>query len=85
MSFAAEEEKRQLLVQKNWVRAAHQGLVTRIISQVEKAITSADACRLKQLRQSLSDKSSVLSKYDDELIGLVEEEELEAEVLSRQT
>ena len=74
------EEKRRLLARKKRVRAAHRGSVTGIISQVEEAIASADACRLKQLRQSLSDKSSVLSKLDDELIELVEEEELEAEV-----
>ena len=62
------------------MRAAHRGSVTRIISQVEEAIASADVCRLKQLRRSLSDKLSVLSKLDDELIKLVKEEELEAEV-----
>jgi len=73
----AEEEKRRLLARKKRVRAAHRGSVTRIIGQVEEAIASADTCRLKQLRQSLSDKSSVLSKLDDELIELVEEEELE--------
>ena len=80
MSFMAEEEKRRLLARKKRVRAAHHGSVTRIISQVEEAIASTDACRLKQLIQSLSDKSSILSKLDDELIELVEEEELETEV-----
>jgi len=76
----AEEEKRRLLARKKRVRDTHRDSVSKIISLVEEAIASADACRLKQLRQSLSDKSSVLSKLDNELIELVEEEELEAKV-----
>ena len=65
---------------KKRVRGAHRASVTRLISQLEEAMESDDARRLKQLKQSLTDKTSVLAKLDDELIGLVEEEQLEAEV-----
>ena len=36
--------------------------------------------RLKQLKQSLTNKLTVLATLDDELIGLVEDDDLEAEV-----
>ena len=65
---------------KKRVRGDHHASVTRLISQLEEAMESDDARRLKQLKQSLTDKTSVLVKLDDELIGLVEEEQLEAEV-----
>ena len=74
------EEEGDSLARKKRVRAAHRGSVTRIIGQVEEALESADARRLKQLRQSLTDKSAILSKLDDELIEIVEEEQLESEV-----
>ena len=60
---------------KRRVRAAHRGSVTRLTGQLEEALQSADVSRLKQLRQSLTDKSSVLSRLDDELIELVVEEQ----------
>ena len=65
---------------KRRVRGAHRASVTRLLSQLEEAIETGDARRLKQLKQSLTDKSNVLAKLDDELIELVEEEQLEAEV-----
>ena len=62
---------------KKRVRGAHSAPVTRLISQLEEAIESDDARQLKQLKQSLTNKASVLVKLDDELI---EEEQLETKV-----
>ena len=62
------------------VRAAHRGSVTRIVGQLENALASRDACKLKQLKQSLIDKSSTLARLDDELIEGVDGDQLEAEV-----
>ena len=36
---------------------------------------------LRQLKQSLRDKRTVLAQFDDEVIGLTEEDQLETEVL----
>ena len=76
----ASEEAGEAIQHKKRVRAAHRGSVTRLLGQVDEMLASTDVCRLKQLKQSLIDKLSVLSKLDDELIELVEEDQLEAEV-----
>lgn len=71
------------LARKRKVRAAHRGSVTRIIGQVAENLESPDGPNLSRLRQhkiSLSEKMEVLSKLDNELIEIVEEEELDNEV-----
>ena len=73
----AEEEGTS---QKRRVRATHRGSVTRMTTQLEDVIISRDAHKLKQLKQSLTHKLKVLVKFDDELIELVSNEQLEAEV-----
>ena len=78
-----EEERFRMegFERKKRVRAAHCGSVTRIISQLKDALNSADASKLKQLKQSLINKSNnVLGRLDDELIEGVDEEQLETEV-----
>ncbi len=62
------------------VRGAHRGSVTRIIAQVDDTLESTDLSRLRQYKMSLSEKLEVLSKLDDELIEMVDEEELDNEV-----
>ena len=62
------------------VRSAHHASATRFMNQIDVAIESKNTCQLKQLKQSLTDKLSVLMKLHDELIELVEESDLEAEV-----
>ena len=62
------------------VRRAHRASVTRFMNQIDAAIESKNTRQLKQLKQSLTAKLSVLMKLDDELIELVEEGDLEAEV-----
>lgn len=62
------------------VRQAHCASATRFINQVNGAVQSNDAHQLRQLKQSLSDKLTVLTKLDNETIELVEVSEPEAEV-----
>ncbi len=57
--------------------------MTRIINQVDKNLRSpggASVLRLRQHKTSLSEKLVVLSRLDDELIEMVEEEDLSREV-----
>ena len=66
------------LKQKQKVRAAHRGSVTRIVGQVNE---SRDTLSVpKQQKSLLSGKLDVLSKLDDELIKMVAEDELDHEV-----
>ena len=51
-------------VQKRRVRADHSGSVTRLIGQLDKALESADTCRLKQIKQSLIAKLSIISRLE---------------------
>ena len=68
------------LTRKRRVRAAQRGSVTRLTAKLDETLISGDARRLRQLKQSLTDKQHVLSKLDDELIELVNDEHLEEEV-----
>ena len=63
-------------------RATHHGPVTRLTGQLEDVLKSGDARRMKQLRQSLTNKLHVhvLSKLHDKLIDLAPNEQLEEEV-----
>lgn len=76
----ASEEAGEATARRKEVRAAHRGLVTRLLGQLDEALELADVRRLKQLKQSLIDKLDILLKLDDELIQSVEEEQLDAEV-----
>ena len=75
-----DDEAGDVTAQKRRVRAAHWGSVTRLIGQFDEALGSADARRLKKLKQSFTGKLSILSRLDNELIELVEEEQLETEM-----
>ena len=71
------------LDRKRKVRAAHRGAVTRIMGQVRDNLDSPDGPNLRRLRQqksTLSGKLDVLSKLDDELLDMVNEDDLEGEV-----
>ena len=77
----ASEEMDESMNRRKRVRAAHHGLTTRLLSHMEETIASADLNRLKQFKQSLTSKVDILSKLDDELFKLVEEDQLDAEVV----
>ena len=62
------------------VRAAHRGTVTRLINQLDEVLSLADVSRLKQMRQSLMAKMEILSRMDEEILALVEEDQVGGEI-----
>ena len=65
------------------MRSAHRGSVTRILTQIYESLESTEQpnlARLRQQKQSLSGKLETLSKLDDELTELVDEDELDNEI-----
>ena len=73
------------LVRKRKVRGAHRGSVTRITGKVSEALESDEPpdlvhVRLSQYKVALSEKLDVLSKLDNELLEMVEEDDLDHEV-----
>lgn len=74
MAMSAEELA-TLRTKKANVRRAHRASATRFINQVDDTVESRDGRRLRQLKQSLSNKLTVLSKLDDEVF----EEDAEVE------
>jgi len=73
------DEQAVLRTRRVNVRRAHRSSATRSINQIDAAIESNDARQLRQLKQSLANKLTVLAKLDDEVIELMEDD-LEAEV-----
>lgn len=78
----SEDEPVEGFVRRKRIRAGHRGSVTRIIGQLQTtlALESADTRKLKQLKQSLIEKSGILAKLDEDLSETVEDEQLEAEI-----
>ena len=62
------------------MRRAHRASATKSVNQIEDAVKSSDVSRLRQLKLFLSDKLAVLSKLDEEVLELVEDDDLDAEV-----
>ena len=75
-----DDEQAALTTRTKRIRAAHRGAVTRLINQMDEALLAADVGRLKQLRQSLKNKTDVLLKLDEELLLSVGEDELDYEI-----
>ena len=73
-------EEAALATRKKRIRAAHHGSVTRLTAPLEDILSSGDSRRMKQLKQSLTNRLHVLSTIDKELISLVSDEQLEEEV-----
>ena len=71
--FAEEQAAKRINV-----RRAHSA--TRFTGQIEDAVESGDVRRLKQLKQSLTNKLTVLTKLDDKVLELTEDDDLDAEV-----
>ena len=73
----------ELQRRKKRLQAAHRALVTRMSTQVMKAIEVPDDLSvqlLKQKREALKEKGDLLKKLDEEIIGFVEEDKLEEEI-----
>ena len=62
------------------MRAGHRSSVTRIIGQIDEAIETSDAQKLRQFQQSLFKKSDILAQLDEELLNEGETEQLEYEI-----
>ena len=62
---------------KRRMRAGHRSSVslTRIIGQIDEAIETSDARKLRQFQQSLFKKSDILAQLDEELLNEVETEQ----------
>ena len=58
----------------------HRSSVTRIISQLKNALESGDRRKLRQIKQSLTEKSSILATLDREMIEVTEDKQLESEI-----
>ena len=56
------------------VRRAHRASAMKLINQVE-SVAASDARRLRQLKQSLTDKLALLERLDEEVMELTEDEE----------
>ena len=74
------EEEDAMKRKKTYVRCAHRASATRFIGQIEAAMDSEDALKLRHIKKSLANKLDVLAKMDDEMLELVDETELESEV-----
>ncbi len=70
------------LVRKKRLRAGHRASTTRILGQVQPAITAEplDVSKINQLKRSLEDKLRTLSVLDEEILGLMGEEAIEEEI-----
>ena len=62
------------------LRAAHRRTVTRLVNQLDEALHSTDVGRLKNLKQTLSKKMTILSALDEGILAEVEEDQVEAEI-----
>ena len=75
--MADGEDRATARTKKVNVRRAHRASVTRLIAQIDGATSYGDMLKLRQLKQSLTNKLNVLAGLDDEVL---EETELEGEV-----
>ena len=71
------------LVRKKKVRAGHRASTTRILGQIDPAVTTEplEVPKITQLRRSLEDKLTSLTALDNEILPLLDEEAIEAEIV----
>ena len=76
----SEEEQ---LTRKRRLRAGHRASTTRILGQVEPAITAdpIDVSKIIQLKRSLEDKLRSLSDLDQAILDLTPEDSIETEII----
>ena len=69
--------------ERKWkIRSAHRGSATRMMHSSYEAMGAAEisVTKLKQLRQTLSEKLDTLATLDAQLLEVTEEDQLEAEL-----
>ena len=54
--------------------------MTQIISQLKNVLESGDTRQLRQIKQSLTEKSSILATLDRDMIEVTEDKQLESEI-----
>ena len=71
------------LVRKKKVRAGHRASLTRILGEIHESIsaTPRDNFKISQLKRSLEEKLQTLTKYDEEILPLVPEGDIEEEIV----
>ena len=71
------------LARKRRIRGGHRGSATRSMNTVEALLAEEepDPARLAQLKLSLEEKLSTLTRLDSEILDLTENEHLEGEIL----
>ena len=71
------------LVRKKKVRAGHRASTTRILGQIDPAVTTEplEVPKITQLRRSLEDKLTSLTALDNEILPLLDKEAIEAEIV----
>ena len=69
-------------VKKKRIRSGYRGSTTRLLSEVDTALeaTPLDCDKLSQLKMCLNEKLQTLKQLDAEIVELVDEAELEAEI-----
>lgn len=75
--------KAEELVRKKRLRAGHRASTMRILGQDQPAITAKplNVSKINQLKRSLEDKLHTLSVLDEEILGLMEGEAIEEEIV----
>ena len=68
------------LTRKIKERGGHRSTVTRSLSEVEYAIETKNANKLKRLKNTLSDKAALLAVMDREILEVISEDKLEGEI-----
>ena len=71
------------LARKRKVRGGHRASATRILGQIEPAITAEplDVSKINQLKRSLEDKLQSVSELDQAILDLTPEDSLEEEIV----
>ena len=70
------------LSRKRRLRGGHRGSATRTMNTIDTLLAeeSPDLARLAQLKRSLEEKLSTLTRLDSEILDLTEDENLDAEI-----
>ena len=75
----------EALAKKKRVRGRHRSSATRLIQQVNEVVTAGDTAepnvaRLRQLKLSLEEKLRTLTRMDEEIVDLVDDDAIQEEI-----
>ena len=78
----APGEVDELRAKKVNTRRAQRSAATKAVNKLESVIECRDNRRLRQARQTLTEKIALLTKLDAEILDLTDESGMEAEVIN---